>query len=539
MKNFFRKTATWAKAHKVASCLIVAVVAAGGYGATKIFGADEAGVSYEFAEARRGDIVVSVSGTGQVSASDQVDIVAKATGDITWFSAKAGQTVAAGALLGQIDAGDAAFELETARLSYEKLLTVDEDDVRDAESTVANAEDDLEDAYASARSSITAASTDMSDVMVGVDELLDGYLDLKEHQAISERSRDYIDRAADEYYKSKKLLDALIAEYRTLSADTSRGNVERLTDRSYEVAVSVAQLAKYAQDATVYLRDRDDEDSTAGAEAYTTVTGLVSDANAVVSSLASAKSSLASSERALESAEGDLAELEEGPDPLDVRSEDLSVRQKSEALADYSIRAPFAGVIAAVDAKRGDRVSSGAAVATIITEDKIAEISLNEIDAAKVAVGQKATLTFDAVEDLTVQGEVAEVDLIGTVSQGVVSYTVKVSFAVEDGRVKPGMTANAEIVVESREGVLAVPVGAVKTRDDASYVEVPADGGSVRPVEVTMGISNDESIEIVSGLEEGQRYVARTITGAAQPTSQSSAPSLFGGGPGGGTRRPQ
>ena len=156
-------------------------------------------------------------------------------------------------------------------------------------------------------------------------------------------------------------------------------------------------------------------------------------------------------------------------------------------------------------------------------------------------VGQKATLTFDAISDLGITGVVSEVDSVGTVSQGVVSYTVKINFDVQDSRVKPGMTVNASIQTDVRNDVLYVPSSAVKTTGGVSYVQVfdpaiTATGGTAgtvsailpKQVEVTTGVSDDTNVEILSGLSEGEQVVSRTITGTTKTTT-TSASSLLGG----------
>jgi HlyD family secretion protein len=108
--------------------------------------------------------------------------------------------------------------------------------------------------------------------------------------------------------------------------------------------------------------------------------------------------------------------------------------------------------------KKGESISSGGTVATLITEQQVAEISLNEVDVAQVEVGQKVTLTYDAIEDLQISGSVAEVDLIGTTNQGVVSYTVTILFDTQDERIKPGMSVSATIITEIKQEVIVVPV---------------------------------------------------------------------------------
>jgi HlyD family secretion protein len=196
-----------------------------------------------------------------------------------------------------------------------------------------------------------------------------------------------------------------------------------------------------------------------------------------------------------------------------------------------------------MDAKKGDSASSGSVVATIVPKQRVAEISLNEIDIAKVDIGKKAILTFDAIDGLSIAGEVVEVDIIGTVTQGVVVYGVKTAFSSQDNRVKPGMSVSASIVTDVRQDVLAVPASAVKVSGNSSYVEVfasssvpVADGQSfasaVLPSKQTIetGLSDDTNTEIISGLNEGDRVVVRTVAGTASSASQTTAASgLFGG----------
>src|SRR6185437_11334418 len=98
-----------------------------------------------------------------------------------------------------------------------------------------------------------------------------------------------------------------------------------------------------------------------------------------------------------------------------------------------------------------------------------------------VKAGQKAELTFDAIEGLTLSGTVAEVDSVGTVSQGVVTYDVKISFDKQDPRVRPGMTVDAAITADSKENALIVPSSAVETAAGRSFVEVVTNGAPAIP----------------------------------------------------------
>ena len=180
-------------------------------------------------------------------------------------------------------------------------------------------------------------------------------------------------------------------------------------------------------------------------------------------------------------------------------------------LANYYIYAPFDGTLGKITAQVGTQVGSGTAIATIITTKEICTIPVNEVDAAKVQVGQKVVLTFNALPDLTVAGQVATIDPIGTVTSGVVTYNVQISFDTQDQRVKPGMSINAEIITNAAQNVLMVPNSAVKTQGTTKYVQVLVNGIPQTKI-VTVGISNSTSTQILSGINAGDNVMTQTIT---------------------------
>jgi len=471
MKIFLLKLKNWVFTHKKTAVFLIVILIGITYGVVKAFNDTTGETRYVLAAVEQGNIISSVSGTGQVSASNQVDVTSKSSGDLIYLNAKSGQEVKTGALIAQIDSGDAAYELETAKLSYEELVTVDDSELRDAEDAVEEAETNLKDAHADARATLASASTDMADVMVGLDDLFGGYLS-DSGFGLSKTEKEYVERAEQAWYDADDLLDEFAKVYRTVSNKTEDSTIESMLSEANQISNSVAQSAKYAKDAVIYLRDHEDNESTTADEAYTTVSELVTTINATVSETLSVRNTLTDAKRTLDNAQDDLQELKDGPDTLDIRSEELSLKQKQDAYSDYFVRAPFDGIIASVEGKKGQNVNSGTTIATLITKQKIAEISLNEVDAAKIEVGQKATLSFDAIEGLTITGEVIEVDLIGAVSQGVVSYIVKIGFDTGDDKVRSGMTVSANIITDMKQDVLTVLSSAVKTQGNVSYVEI-------------------------------------------------------------------
>jgi HlyD family secretion protein len=553
MKKLLKRIKTFAFSHKKISTGLIICLIGGSYWIYSSLNSSEGQTLYTLAKAEKGEITNVVNGTGQVSALNQVDIKSKNSGDIVYLNAVVGKEVKEGDLIAQIDYGNALYELETAKLSYDELINIDPDDIADADNNVSRAKEDLIDSYTSARSNLISASTEMSDVLNGLDELFDEYLSLSGNSGLTATAREYINRAGDKYDVAENLLDDFIKKYRTISKDTSDEEIEKIISESYEISVSVSNAAKYAQDAVVYLRDRDIGEETVANESYSEIISLVSDANSIVTKLLGNKNNITESKRNLVDAERELVDLNDGPDSLDIREKSLTLKQKQDAYADYFIKASFDGVIASVNYKKGDEINSSSVIATLITKQKIAEISFNEVDAAKVSIGQEATLTFDALEDITISGRVAEIDLVGTVSSGVVNYNVKISFETDNEKIKPGMTVNADIVTEKQENIIRVPISAVSEFGNKQFISIVKNYNfsdirqknvavplNVLPIrtEIQTGVSNDEYVEIKSGLNEGDVYVVKTAISTGETvtstTKNNSAPSGLFGGAGGG-----
>jgi len=277
---------------------------------------------------------------------------------------------------------------------------------------------------------------------------------------------------------------------------------------------------------------------------------------------------LATAEERVREAAAQLKKLQAGTDPVDLQLAQISVDQRATALTavqiklndaqvalnDYTVRAPFDGIVAKIPLQVSEDAGAGTAVVTLETAQQMATISLNEVDVAKIQVGQKATLTFDAIDGFGLTGEVAEISPIGTVTQGVVSYDVKVAFDTQDPRVKSGMSVSVSIITKVATDVLTVPNGAIKTQGTQSYVETLDVPSTVKPdattglitssvtpkqIAVQIGDSNDTVTEITSGLQEGQQIIAQTIKTSTTATAASSANSLLrmGGAATGGAAR--
>ena len=177
--------------------------------------------------------------------------------------------------------------------------------------------------------------------------------------------------------------------------------------------------------------------------------------------------------------------------------------------------------------------SPGYKVASILIGNlRLASFNVSEVDVVKVKVGQKATITVDALPGRTFTGKVVGIDRTGTVESGVTSYPVTVQFDTPSDEVLPQMAANASIITDTKDNALLIPASAVKTVQGETVVTVLR-SGRVEQRPVVLGLSSGTQVEVVSGLSEGEEVVVSTLSGG-----QQGAGSPFGGRTGGGAMRP-
>jgi HlyD family secretion protein len=168
-------------------------------------------------------------------------------------------------------------------------------------------------------------------------------------------------------------------------------------------------------------------------------------------------------------------------DSLKLASTQQSYNQSLKQLENYKIVAPFDGTITTLGAKVGDTVTAGAEIVDVAdTSSMEFDIPVDELDIAKLAVGQTANISVDALTDTSttpLKGEVAKIAVSGTANSGVTTFPVTVKIDNNIGKIKGGMNANADIVVNEVKDTLYVPVEAVTTVGAKSYVWVKGIGG--------------------------------------------------------------
>ena len=171
------------------------------------------------------------------------------------------------------------------------------------------------------------------------------------------------------------------------------------------------------------------------------------------------------------------------------------------------IVAPLNGVVAHVGIKAGESVGATSDTIDLISEnDYEVVLKTPEIAIAKLSVGQDVSLNLDAYgKDVVFPGKITSINPAETIVDGVPVYETKVSFVNTDSRIRSGMTATATIIANQKNQVVTIPANYVHTDKDGSYVYVLNDEKTEKRV-ITTGLrGSDSSIEVVSGLSEGEQ----------------------------------
>jgi len=559
MKKPAHSIKLWMSLHKFWSvCIIVAVLILGYYvyhRATAVNAAPQ----YTLAFARNSKITQTISGSGQVSASNQTDIQSQVSGTITAISTKVGQPVATGQLIATIDPTNAQIALKNAELAFDKI-------VEPAKATdISNAQNSLFKSYNDAFNSASTIYLDLPAVISGMKDLLYGQAGVLSDQQsafLNPTARDMRQKAAVEYDAAVAQYQKAAAEFNGLTRSSATSSIDNMLTDTYTTVKDMAKSLSDTQSTLTFIQTSQPDYKTSGiASAATQVNAWSTQTNSDLSNLLSGQNSITTGQNA-------LSNLQAGADTLDVQTARLNLEQAQRTYNNYFIRAPYDGTIGRIPVNVYGQAGASTVIATIVGNQKIATISLNEVDAAKISDGQPVMITFDAIDGLNATGTVEQVDQVGTVSSGVVSYGVKILINTADDRIKPGMSVNTSIITKEDDNVLVVPSNAVKKQGNQNYVQTlprsvlatlasstasstrsrnftSANSGGARAmtissvlvptqVSVTVGDYDDTNTEILSGLNPGTLVITKTTTGtAAQTTSAPSILNTLGGGRGG------
>jgi len=401
---------------------------------------------------QRATIVSTVSATGLIEPEASLILSFKGAGRVAEVLAEQGQTVAAGQTLARLEGAELDLTLAQAEvglsLAKAQLSLVQ---VKPSDSDVAAAEALLHSAQTAYQEILNGA---------GDDELQVAQSTVDRARIIRDQSQTAYDQVAH-LPNVAMLPQSLQLQQATLDYELAQANY-RLTTRGASDAQKAAALAQVAQ------------------------------------------------------AQASLDRLTRGPSEANLEIARAQVRQaevvKEQALLALSgtvLKAPQSGVISTVRVKQGELTSS-AIPAFELTDLSGFHITVNvdEIDVGVVAPGQIVSINLDALTDIELSGQVASIAPTASLETGVISYRMRIDIDPSDAPLRAGMSATTSIVTAQSDDALVVPNRLVQIDREAgkAYVERIVNGVPVR-TEIELGMRNDQSSEVVAGLEEGDFLV--------------------------------
>ncbi len=494
--------------------LAVVVVAAGYIGYSRWSGnetkspvAETPDVSKQVAVVERGSLEMTVDGTGSIEAAREVELAFPQAGRVAEVAVKAGQ---------QVQAGDVLARLDTTELELK----------------VKQAEAGLESAQAQLKQAMDKPTTeDVAAAKAAYFTALEQY-----HNLLDSPSEEEVEIAKAALEKAKAALQQAQAAYDKVASRPNAAMLPQALNLQNATLDYEKALAQYKQ-----ATEKPSEEKIVAAKEN------------------------------LEKAKAHLEDVKNGPTPEELAIKQASVKQAEAGLAlakrnldNATLRAPFAGTVTEVNVEPGQIVGSNKAVITLSDLSHLqATLYVDETDVGQVSEGQEVTISLDAFPDAEIRGTVTGVGLSPEVQSGVVLYPVTVDLAPAPVPIRPGMTADGEIIVKSEQDALLIPLSALHEIGGRTIVFVKAQGeeaprrppagrageeaksgrkarfaedpvfkalvdAGFRPVRVTLGTVTDTQAEVLSGLSEGD--IVSTVpltTQSPSGKSETKAPKLL------------
>jgi HlyD family secretion protein len=471
--------------------IVVVIAALGGVRAAK--GRNKA-IPVEMEEAKRGELKLTVSATetGTVKAKTEVLVIPRVSGKLVRLLVEEGDRVSKGQVIARLDDEEVAARVRQTEATLASALSRSES-AREA----SEAQPQLtEAAIAQAEAALKAAEYNLAYVKRGARQ---------EEIAAAEARVNEAQATAQEAEKDLERVKALYDKGWTSGAEVDAAQ------RQHDVAESQLESAKQNYDLTRDMVTPEEQAKAESQVAQAEAAWEQAKANAVQCKLR---------KRDYDSALASARELRSGLDAMRTQQ------------AYYTVRAPVGGVVSRLNVKEGEFVVGGTSfglqaqqlsMMTIVDEESLwVEALISEADIPRVEIGQRVEVSCDAYPEKTFTGVLTEVSPAAIADkQNVRTFNSKVLLLDAKGFLKPGMSAEIEIVTDVKKGVLLVPTQAVMERfkenpetgkEDKTYEVYTVKGGKAKKVEISVGDKNWEKTEVVKGLKAGDTVVATVDT---------------------------
>lgn len=500
VKKFKKKVTGLSKKKKIIAIVVIIVIIAA---AVKSCGLGEKTAentsTYTFDTAVRTSIIESLSGTGTLEPADKYTVTTLLKGDILTDSFEEGDIVEADQVLYQIDSSDMQTTIERAEISAKSAQRSYETAVKDLDNLNVK----------------TKVGGVVTDVLVEVGDQVSAGQEIAKvrDSATMTIELPFPADEADTFYIGQSAQVTLYGSFETLS-----GKVESISGASEvqagnkivkNVTISVENPGAISEEQIATAEVGTSGSTQSGKFKYNENRSVNAEVSGEVVAIVNDEGSEVSSGSTIIRLESDNVTNSVQSASDSVKDAQLSLENQYETLEDYTIKSPIKGTVIEKKKKAGDTIDSNAELCTIYDLSYLKmTMNIDELDISKVKVGQEVTVTADAVQGQTFKGKVTKINMAGTTTNGVTTYPIEVQIKDTEGLL-PGMNVSTEIIVNQVEDVVAIPVGAV-VRGDKVLVKTgntstddPTVPAGYEYVNVETGVSNDQYVEIKSGINEG------------------------------------
>lgn len=518
--------------------------------------------------AERGSLDVSITGSGVMEAMDKYDLVPMKTGKILTSSFEEGDYVEKDAVMYTIDSSDAQIKIQQAQNSLAKADIANKSNRETLEDWVSTAPVS---GYISGLNLKVGDSVNANTDICTITN--DDVITVKIPFSSAHIGNIYIGASAQ----------LTSADYMTSNIYGTVSDIDRTPLRSsdggvmYNVEITlnnpgaIAGGMSFTATINGYLSAGAGESEAADTEKLTTKAG-----GKVVAVYYKNGDKVNAGDKIIEISNSSTIDTINRSD-IEYNDLQLSLQSQYDDLEDYTVKSPIAGTVIKKEYKAGDTIGNGTQALVLATVADMSKMKftmdVDELDIAKIQLGQSVDVVADALEDQVFVGTITQIIQEGESQNGVTTYPVEVVIDTP-GELMIGMNVTATVIVESKDDVLKVPVDAVTKSGGKSYVQVlKADtkanaaaqpDGTVpagAPIakdqpagytmedferrEVEVGINSEDEIEIISGINEGDIVYVTTNTnnmssmqmmmmGGGMGSDMGGAPS-GGSGPSGGS----
>jgi len=469
--------------------------------------------------AEKGTVIEQVILTGKVKPADEVDLAFDRSGKVASTGVQVGSTVYVGQVLVSLDSSEvyadylkaqANIASENARLdelkrgSRPEEISISESEVSNAQIALSNAEDKL-------RNSLYEAYSKSDDaIRNSVDQLFSN--PRTSNPQINVTVND--SQLKNDVNIARSQVETLLTAWDKNSTDTSRATIVKTTSDLNTIKMFVDKIAGIVNALSAnYSLPASTVDSYKASIASAR-TNLIGAQNSV----SGAEEKLNSSKSALLIAQKNLVLKKVGTSPEEIKAQEARVLQFQASLqavgaqlAKMTLRSPLAGIVTKQDAKKGEIVSAGTPVVSVISNNNLEiEANVSEISVGKVQVLNEVNITMDAFPGKTFAGTVTYIEPGETIVDGVVNFKVTIAFNEKYPEIKTGLSSNLSIKTAEKKDVVRIAEYAITARDGKSFVS-KKEGNKIVEVEVVTGFKgSDGFIEVVSGLNAGDVVVLQS-----------------------------